>query len=407
MSLRALYVDLNSDVASVEQVLRPHLRGRAVGVVPVMAETTCCIAASVEAKRFGVRTGTPVREARGLCPGIRFVHARPAVYVEFHHRIVAAVESCVPVAAVLSIDEMACELTGSQRQREAAVALAGRIKQAIRGRVGDGLRCSIGVAPNRFLAKTGSDMQKPDGLVVIEAGELPGALFGLRLRELCGVGEAMEGRLRRLGITTVAELCAASPATLARAWGGIEGERMHAKLRGQDVAYPPGCRASVGHSHILAPALRNDEAALAVLYRLLQKAATRLRHYGYWAGGLHLHLSRLGGAPWRDHVAFAPHADTLKFIHTMTGLWRRRPADAAPPLKVGVTLTDLSEERRQGLDLFEADRLREGLNVAIDQINRRFGSQAVYFAGSHPARGAAPMRIAFNHIPELRVESDT
>lgn len=124
MTLRALYVDFNSYFASVEQQLCPKLRGKPVGVLPVMADTTCCIAASYEAKRYGVRTGTSVREARRLCPDIRLVLARPAVYVEQHHRLIEAVESCLHVDRVLSIDEMACRLTGSDCRRDRALALA-------------------------------------------------------------------------------------------------------------------------------------------------------------------------------------------------------------------------------------------------------------------------------------------
>ena len=106
MPLRALYVDFNSYFASAEQQLDPQLRGRPVGVLPVLAETTCCIAASHEAKRCGVKTGTLVAEARKLCPDIRFVEARPAVYVDLHHRLVEAIESCLHVERVMSIDEV-------------------------------------------------------------------------------------------------------------------------------------------------------------------------------------------------------------------------------------------------------------------------------------------------------------
>src|SRR6266446_5973668 len=107
MALRSLYVDLNSYFASVEQQLRPELRGQPVGVVPVMADTTCCIAASYEAKKFGIKTGTLVSEAKERCPDIQLVEARPPTYVEFHHRLVEVVESCTPVDKVYSIDEMA------------------------------------------------------------------------------------------------------------------------------------------------------------------------------------------------------------------------------------------------------------------------------------------------------------
>jgi DNA polymerase IV len=99
----------------VEQEARPELRGRPVGVVPMMADTTCCIAASYEAKAFGVRTGTIVADAKRMCPEIVLVEGRHEIYTEYHHRVVEAVESCVPVTAVCSIDEMACRLIGRER----------------------------------------------------------------------------------------------------------------------------------------------------------------------------------------------------------------------------------------------------------------------------------------------------
>ena len=410
MSLHSLYVDLNSFFASAEQQLRPELRGRPVGVLPVMADTTCCIAASIDAKRFGVRTGTPVWQARKLCKDIVFVQARPSTYVEIHHRIVAAVESCTPVGAVLSIDEMACDLMGSEREEANAVKLGRQIKQAIYNQVGEVLHSSVGIAPNRFLAKTASNMQKPDGLVVIRQDELPQRLYGLKLGALTGIGRAMEQRLNQLGIHSVEQLCAASKDTLHRAWGGIEGERFYAKLRGEVVASAPTQRSSVGHSHVLAPELRDPDSALAVLYRLLHKAAMRLRHYGYCAGGLGLHLHYLktdaGHARWVDQARFSPHADTLQFNPVLAELWQRRPPDPGPILKVGVTLPNLVEHSQVTRDLFDPDDQHETLNYVLDQVNQRYGPNTLYFGGAHRGRGAAPMRIAFSHVPELQVESD-
>ena len=406
MSLRSLYVDLNSYFASVEQQLRPELRSKPVGVLPVLADTTCCIAASIDAKRHGVKTGTPVWQARKLCKGIVFVQARPATYVEFHHRIVAAVESCTPVAAILSIDEMTCDLMGRDQQEKNAVALGRNIKQAIYDQVGEVLHSSVGIAPNRFLAKTASNMQKPNGLTVIRQEELPQRLYGLKLADLNGIGRAMEKRLNCLGIQTVEQLCAASKDGLRSAWGGIEGERFHAKLRGEAIVPPPTHRSTVGHSHVLAPNLRDPASALAVIYRLLHKAAMRLRHYGYCAAGLSLHISYLDHNRWIDQARFSPHADTLKFNHILAALWQRRPAEPAPILKVGVILFDLTEQRQITRDLFDAENQHEDLNIVLDQINQRFGPNTLFFGGAHSGLGAAPMRIAFNHIPELQVESD-
>jgi len=411
MSLHSLYVDLNSYFASAEQQLRPELRGKPVGVLPVMADTTCCIAASIDAKRFGIKTGTPVWQARKLCKDIVFVQARPAVYVELHHRIVTAVESCTPVSAVLSIDEMTCDLMGRDREEAHAIALGYQIKQAIYDQVGEVLHSSVGIAPNRFLAKTASNMQKPDGLVVIRQNELPERLYGLKLGALTGIGRAMEPRLNQLGIHSVEQLCNASKDTLRHAWGGIEGERFYARLRGEVVVSAPTQRSSVGHSHVLAPDLRDPVSALAVLYRLLHKAAMRMRHYGYCAGGLGLHLSYLqvrGSKPahWTDQARFSPHADSLAFNQTLAVLWQRRPPDPAPLLKVGVTLTHLADQDHITRDLFDPDNQHASLNTVLDQINKRYGPNTLYFGGAHSGLGAAPMRIAFSHIPELQVESD-
>lgn len=410
MALHSLYVDLNSFFASVEQQLQPELRGRPVGVLPVMADTTCCIAASIDAKRYGIKTGTPVWQAKKLCRDIVFVQARPSIYVEIHHRIVAAVDSCTPVTAVLSIDEMACDLMGSDRDEANAVKLGRQIKQAIYDQVGEVLHSSVGIAPNRFLAKTASNMQKPDGLVVIRQDELPQRLYGLKLGSLTGIGRAMEARLNQFGIHTVEQLCAASRDTLRRAWNGVEGERYYAKLRGEVVTYAPSQRSSVGHSHVLAPEMRDPDSALAVLYRLLHKAAMRLRHYGYCAGGLglHLHYMKHGRGPdrWSDQAHFTPHADTLQFNPVLAELWQRRAPDPGPILKVGVTLTDLVEHGQVTRDLFDPGDQHETLNSVLDQINQRYGANTLYFGGAHRGRTAAPMRIAFSHVPELRVEND-
>ena len=274
--LRAFYVDFNSYFASVEQQLRPELRGRPVVVLPVIADTTCCIAASYEAKRFGVKTGTLVREAKRLCPDLQLVEAQPAMYVNYHRRLVEAVESCTHVEKVLSIDEMYCELLGHEQQRDLAIKLAREIKRVIAEKVDTELRCSIGIASNVFLVKTATELQKPDGLAVIEQKDLPDCLFGLKLRDLCGIGRKMEQRLGKRGITSVEALCKASRSELREAWGGIGGELMHARLRGVWVTDQPAERASVGHSHVLHPALRSHRAAYSVLHRLLQKAAMRL-----------------------------------------------------------------------------------------------------------------------------------
>ena len=144
MPLRYLFVDMNSYFASVEQQDKPHLRGKPVAVVPVKAASTCCIAASYEAKAFGVKTGTPVWEAVKLCPGLRIEQARHERYVDVHEKIVKAVGRCIPVTDVMSIDEMKCKLLGREQDPGEAVGIARRVKAAIKQDAGDWMRCSIG-----------------------------------------------------------------------------------------------------------------------------------------------------------------------------------------------------------------------------------------------------------------------
>ena len=405
MPLRALIVDFNSFFASVEQQLRPELRGRPVAVAPVKAETTCAIAASYEAKKFGIKTGTRIAEARRMCPGLVVVVARPSLYVEKHAELKEAIDACMHIEAVGSIDEMECDLTGVWRQREKAIELALKIKRTIAERVGDYLRCSIGIAPNGLLAKLASDLQKPDGLVVIEEHELPQRLHGLKLQDISGISEAMEARLRAHGIASVEQMCAASKEELRAAWESITGEWMWRALRGENVRWVHGENRTIGHSHVLAPRQRNDTDARAVLHRLLQKAAMRLRKIRHFANSLALSIKYVNGRRWGDGVRFQETQDTLEFIHVLNQLWERRPAHSGPPLHVGVTLHGLLPEQSVTRSLF-ADEKRQKLHDLVDTLNAGLGKNTVYFGGAHTALDAAPMRIAFHRIPDLETEGE-
>lgn len=415
MTLRALYVDFNSYFASVEQQERPELRAKPIGVLPVKAETTCCIAASYEAKKFGVKTGTPVREARKLCPNIIFVEARPALYIQYHHRLVEIVESCTPVDRTLSIDEMVCKLTGSQQQRDNALPLAMRIKQAIRTQAGEHIRSSIGIAPNMFLAKVASDMQKPDGCIVIERHELPDKLYSLKLRDLYGVGKRMEQRLHSAGILSIQDLYAANRQQLHAAWGSVEGERLYDKLRGGEQFGISRPRHSLSHSHVLPPRLRTPQSAHAVLHRLLQKACMRLRSYDLLASVIQIKIKFIDQPSWTSDSACSPTDDTLQLTNALEQLWQRYPARGlSAPYAVGLSLSGLAPPTQRPLDLFslpaaatsEKKAAPTALSQALDTLNMRYGKNTVYFGSAHNALNNAPMRIAFNHIPDLEVEND-
>lgn len=403
--VRVLFLDLNSYFASVEQHARPELRGRPVAVAAVMTNSTCCLAASREAKQFGIKTGTPIHEARQLCPGLIVVPSRTELYVRVHHEILRAVDTCIPIAKTWSIDEMECRLIGRERHVEQAMALGQAVKQAILARVGPCLTCSVGLAPNRMLAKLATDMQKPDGLVCITAHDLPHILFRLKLTDLIGIGRRMEQRLNRQGIRTIEELCSRSKEDLVRAWGSVQGADWWHWLRGEETADIPTCRRSIGHEHVLPPELRNPADARAVLVRLIHKAAIRLRQEDYLTGDLSLYMKLMNNDGfWEDHMAIVPPCrDTFTLLRAMTSMWDRSPSfiHQARPLKVAVALTDLIPRREATLPLFGEVVQLGRLADVVDRINTRFGQNALYAASMHRARSAAPARIAFGAIPRL------
>jgi len=438
MNLRSLFVDFNSYFASVEQHEEPGLRGRPVGVAPVAAETTSLIAASYEAKAFGVGTGTLVREARRRCPDIQIRVARPERYVAWHHRLMEAINHAIPVGRVGSIDEVACELVGRQRRREVAEEIARQVKHEIAlAAPGGAIRCSIGIAPNDFLAKTASDMKKPDGLTVIELADLPHALHKLALRDLCGIGPSMEARLHEAGITTVAQLTAASKLVLRRAWGGIEGERMWGLLRGAWLPSAPTERGSIGHSHVLGPELRTPAGARAVLKKLLVKAAMRMRREEMLSGAMAVRIRFIGhDQRWERDLAFDPTDDSRELLRLLNGMLdsgQHRPLplgmdarvpraqDAqewpgpanATPLSVSVTLMRLLPRTQSSGSLFaptqDTGRVDAGrIDALVDRINAKFGYNKLYFGSMQLAleHDAAPMRIPFNRVPDAQSENE-
>ncbi len=235
LCLRWLYVDFNSYFASVEQQLRPELRGKPIAVVAVETDSTCAIAASYEAKAFGVKTGTPIYEAKRLCPGLTCVLARHERYVEFHHGLIEEIERHIPVTAVCSIDEVACRLMDNEISVERSTEIAQSIKRGIAKTIGPYMRCSIGIAPNRYLAKVGTELQKPDGLVVLRAEDLPQKLFSLKLRDLPGVGANIEHRIQMAGIADLPGLFALNPHQMRTIWGSVWGEKLWYLLRGMEL----------------------------------------------------------------------------------------------------------------------------------------------------------------------------
>ncbi len=420
-AVRWLFLDLNSYFASVEQELRPELRGRPIAVVPVVADTTSCIAASYEAKAFGVKTGVKVGDAKRMCPGLVLVEARHREYVEYHHRVIEAVERCIPVSAVMSIDEMACSLMGREQRLLHALELAQAVKQSIRTHAGATLRCSVGLAPNRYLAKIASDMEKPDGLVALTADILQAALAGLALRDLPGIGARMERRLQTAGIHTMPQLLALGREGMRTVWQGAAGDKLWFWLQGEDFHDPQlEHQKSISQSHVLSPELRTIDGAYSVLHKLLHKAAMRLRTARLWTTHLTLsikftvpktamqkrHLSGIPQAAWSQGTATIECQDTQTLVEALAKLWARRPQGEQhqAPFYVGVWLGPLVPDHLHTLSLFanlETEARRTRIASTMDKLNHKYGTNTLATASMLLAGASAPTRIAFTNIPDL------
>ena len=415
--LRWLFLDLNSYFASVEQQLDPALRGKPILVAPVDSDTTVAIAASVEAKKYGIRTGTPVWEAKRLCRDLIVVPARHEKYVEYHEAIVAEVWRHIPVTKVCSIDEVACRLLDNENSVEAATALAHRIKAGIRAQVGDCLTSSVGIAPNRLLAKLASDMMKPDGLVVLQADQLPHRLFDMPLRDIAGIGAKMERRLAQEGINDIRQLCARRPRDAGTAWGGTNGDRLWYLLHGVDLPEKPSQSRSIGHSHVLSPGKRGVEPVRLTARRLALKAASRLRRKDLRARLLVLHARfEDDKSSWRVSAKLPATQDSFVILAALDALFpqlhaagRTRRGDFQVRM-VGVTLAEIEAvagEQESLFGLLDPDdplaRETRGLALsrAMDVLNEKFGRHAVSVGPMGGGRiDRVGTKIAFGRIPE-------
>lgn len=415
--LRWLYLDLNSYFASVEQQLDPLLRGKPVLVAPVDSDTTVAIAASVEAKRFGIGTGTPVWQAKRLCRDLIVTPARHEKYVEFHDAILAEIWRHIPVTKVCSIDEVACRLLDNENSPEAATRIARAVKAGIRANVGDCLTSSVGIAPNRLLAKLASDLQKPDGLVVFTSNSLPQALFDLRLRDIAGIGAKMERRLAQEGINDIRQLCDRRPRDAGAAWGGTNGDRLWYLLHGVDLPERATQSRTIGHSHVLAPGKRGTEPARLTARRLALKAASRLRRKNYSARLLVLHAKfEDDKSHWRTAVKLPATQDSFVILQALDSVFPRLVTAAQSRgsgfqlRMIGITLAEIEPVEAEQVSLFglldpndplarEARGL--ALSKAMDRINEKFGRHAVSVG---PLGGGQVDRvgtkIAFGRIPE-------
>ncbi len=393
--LKWLFLDMDSFFASCEQQAKPELRGRPVAVVPMLnCQNTCAIAASYEAKAFGVKTGTLVKDARAMCPDIVFIRAHSKLYIEMHHAFLEAIDKCIPVDGIMSVDEVACRL--DRREKDPAIArdLAEKIKATMLQDIGPALTCSIGVATNKLLAKLASGMNKPNGITILEHSKMPQQILPLPPNAFSGIGPRMKDRLASADIYTMKDLWDADAAYLKRVWGGLIGVRFHALLHGADLPSPLTKRSSIGHQHVLAPDERSYAHALPVLRQLVTRAALRLRREEFFCCRLGLDIKwhrKLGD--YGNAVSFSETQDTQELLRALVGLWENVPR--LTPLRVGITLAGLVPAEKHQYSLFEAQNNNPLLST-IDQINDKYGKGTINYGD---VTGPTTAKIAFQRVP--------
>lgn len=398
-----LFLDLNSAFASIEQQYRPELRGRPVAVCPGASRASAVISASREARALGVRTGMRIYEAMPLCPDLQLLEPDPDKYREVSGGVLRLLDSYSPVVLPLSIDEAAVDLAGTPSLRRDLRELGREVKRRLRDEVGDWLTCSIGFSTNVFLAKQAAELEKPDGLQVIDHRNREEVFARLRLTDLTGISEANAARMRRAGIVTPLHLLRATRHTLRRqVFGSIVGEAWYLRLRGfQTEPFGEPARRSISHSFVLPRPTGDPEEIGALILRLCDRLGRRLRQEGLVAGRVELQVRIEGGQSRHQHRRQERLVATQDIHAVARRLWEA--LDERRELRfMGIALGELSSAEVSQLDLFEAaDRRSERVSALQDQLRDRFGERAVVAARLLNRDDLAPERIAFGKLPPV------
>jgi len=409
-----LFLDMNSFFASVEQQVRPELRGQPIGVSPYTGPSGCIIAASYEAKAMGVRICRN-EQAKRLCPQIEIVEARPALYISYHQKIKKVIESVTPYFEVCSVDEFALKLDRCEQNEVVARQIAAKLKKKIRDEVGDSLRCSVGVGPSKFLAKMAAERQKPDGFTIVRLNELEDFYSKLKLTDLTGINVRMEAQLNRLGVISPLQLFHLSAGEMTQRLKHC-GRAWYFRLRGYEVdstgspwmdstSSPQVDSTSsprmdltttktIGHSHVLAPEFRTREGAMAILRKLIFKASYRLRAGNFLAGGLMASISFLDHSNFHISKKFVPFCDDATAWEKLKYLLLDCKFESRP-IHLAISFFNLSSSKASQLSIFDDLGKIAGISKAQDKINDIYGADTVCSASMFTSRQSAPDRIPF------------
>lgn len=393
LSRTILHVDQNSFFASVEQQANPELRGKPIAVVGSHGRTVITTS-SYEARAKGVKTGMAVWEGKRVCPELIVVVGDNKKYKYTSTKINEIFREYTPEVEAFSIDESWLDVTHSLSIFGSAITIAHLIKARIHHSFG--LRCSIGIAPNKLLAKLGSDQIKPDGLFIINPEDVSRILERMPIQELCGVGKKMQRALNMMSIYTCGELGRCEEERLTRKFG-IVGKRLKEMGQGIDNSpvVPYGQEddvKSVGHSRTLEKDISDPLEIRRFLLQLSEMVGSRARRYNVSGKTVHVYVR------YADFFSSWGKQTTLKnYVNMSDEIYKAalsilETVDLEQPVRLlGVSISNLKHQAEQ-LSLFAEERKKIEATKAMDAVNQRFGDMVVTFgsllagkenAGSH------------------------
>jgi nucleotidyltransferase/DNA polymerase involved in DNA repair len=384
-----LHVDMDAFYASVEQLDNPSYEGKPVivGADPKGGAGRGVVAAcSYEARKFGVHSALPISRAWKLCPEGVYVRPRMSRYVEVSHQVMDVFRRFTDLVEPLSIDEAFLDVTGSIKLYGAADHIAREIKRIIRQETH--LTASVGVAPNKFLAKIASDLRKPDGLVVVRLEEIAGFLHDLPISRLWGVGPKTARRLEPMHLKTIGDVAAVPRETLVRTLGSL-GEHLHHLANGRDDRpvvsnWEP---KSISNETTFERDTQDRELLIRTIRELADEVGRRMRHDNFRAQRITL---KLRYEPFETHTKQMslerPTQSSDEVARVAIDLFNKFPLDRRIRL-IGVGTSELVHEKRDSaqLDLFSSKRPRgEALDHTLDEIREKFGSESLLRASQLP-----------------------
>jgi len=375
-----MHIDLNSCFATVEQQARPMLRGRPVVIVNRRTEHTMIVTASYEAKKLGVTMGMSVKEARLLAPGLVALESDPPKYRYVYHKMMDIMKRYSAHITMKSIDEGVIDFnqTTDAIKARSLVDIGHEIKQSLRDEVGIAMRCNVGIATNRFLAKTAAGLHKPDGLDVITHENLRDTLGTLKLTDLTGIAGRNEARLNKVGIYKPLEFLDADPTTLHRiVFKSVIGEHWHQRLRGWEVDDVSTDVKTVGRQYVLEAFDLSRTQIMQRLHHLCESVGHRMRLQNKAARGVLVTAKSRTEGYWHSrHMSALPFFSNEAIYAQAAMLFSRAPDDI---IRISITCYELEDNAGDQLSLFGDQMAREQyVTEAIDTINRRFGDRMIH-----------------------------